>query len=150
MIKEIIKDGDIFTSKAKVLVNPVNCVGVMGGGLALTFKNKYPEMFKEYKEICNNFDIHPGDVVYWYSDDKFESYEVLLFPTKDHYRNPSEIEYIVDGLIDLCNNYKKWNISSIAFPKIGCGLGGLNWEDVKPLIINKLKDLDDLEVYIYE
>jgi len=138
--------GDLFCSKAQVLVNPVNCVGVMGGGLAKQFKLHYPQMFKDYEIICQQKELKTGKVILLNSENK----KILLFPTKEHWKNPSKLSYIESGLNDLLRKIKVWDIDSIAFAKIGCGLGGLNWEnDVKPLMIKKLTELS-IKVEIWE
>ena len=135
-------NGDIFTSDAKCIVNPVNCVGVMGKGLALSFKKKYPEMFENYQEFCKDGLIKPGVCFLYHAADR----DILNFPTKFHWKNPSEMEYIEKGLDWIVEN--KDRFESIAFPAIGCGLGGLEWSDVKSLILDKLGDTNiRLELY---
>lgn len=137
-------EGDIFHSPAQVLVNTVNTVGVMGKGIALEFKNKYPEMFTKYKELCKNNSLSVGKLMLWYDSD----YWLLQFPTKENWRNPSKIEYIEKGLATFVKRYSDYNISSIAFPKLGCGNGGLNWTEVKDVMEKYLSDLP-ISVYIY-
>ena len=145
---KFIKRGDIFKSSCEVIANPINCVGVMGGGLALAFKKKFPKHFETYKKMCQNGEIKVGEL---YVIDGDEKHKILLFPTKIHWRNPSLMEYIVDGLKYLAENYEKMDIKSIAIPAIGCGLGGLNWEDVKEQITSVLSELDNkIEIEIYE
>lgn len=120
----------------------------MGGGLALAFKKKFPEHFETYKKMCQNGEIKVGEL---YVVDGDEKHKVLLFPTKIHWKNPSLMEYVVDGLKYLAENYEKMDIKSIAIPAIGCGLGGLNWEDVKEQITSVLSELDNkIEIEIYE
>lgn len=143
MIK--IKLGDIFESEMKTLVNTVNCVGIMGKGIAKIYKDKYPRMFEEYKDMCSRKLIHPG-CLYPYYEDRYV--KVLNFPTKQHWRSPSKIEYIQDGLNWFVQNYEQLGITSIAFPPLGCGNGGLDWEIVGPIMYKKLKDLPiDIEIY---
>ncbi len=137
--------GNIFDSKCTTLVNTVNCVGVMGKGIALEFKNKYPDMFREYKELCNQGKIKPGEP-YLYRD--LSGASIINFPTKDHWRSPSKFSYIVDGLEWFRQNYQKLGITSIAFPPLGCGNGGLSWDDVGPKMYHELKDLP-IEIEIY-
>ena len=120
--------GDIFVSKAQTLVNAVNCVGVMDKGIALEFKNRYPNMFDDYKQRCAKGLVKPG-VPCLYTDSLGTS--ILNFPTKDDWRSPSNITYIVRGLQWLAKNYETLGIRSIAFPALGCGNGGLLWEDVR-------------------
>jgi O-acetyl-ADP-ribose deacetylase (regulator of RNase III) len=141
--------GSMFDANVDALVNPVNCVGVMGGGLALQFKIKYPRMYSDYREACQRGRITTGQIHAWY--DPQSNKTVINFPTKDHWRDPSELDYISMGLAalrerlttDLCV------IKSIAIPALGCGLGGLHWGDVKPLIANSLGDLD-IRVELFE
>ena len=141
----IIKIGNMFESKATTLVNTVNCVGVMGKGVALEFKNRYPAMFKEYVNLCKQGTLRPG-VPYYYSD--LYGASILNFPTKDHWKSPSKLSYIVAGLKWFRDHYKEHGITSIAFPPLGCGNGGLSWELVGPLMYELLKDLPiDIEIY---
>ena len=129
----------------ETIVNPVNCVGVMGKGLALEYKKRYPALFLSYKSTCARKLIIPGRVYVSRQQDK----KVLLFPTKDHWTDPSKYEYIDSGLSYFAKNYKDLNIQSCAFPRIGCGLGGLDWEKVKALLEKHLGDLDiEIEVYV--
>lgn len=132
----------IFTSGCHWIVNPINCVGVMGGGLARDFKIKFPEMNAEYEALCEDHEIVPGQMWIW------KDY-VVNFPTKNHYKYPSKLKYIIDGMLDLANQIIKHNVESIAIPKLGCGLGGLEWEEVKPFIIGALSDLNiKVELYV--
>lgn len=136
--------GDIFSSPAQVLVNTVNTVGVMGKGLALEFKRRYPDMFKKYQSFCDQKKFDIGNLFLWKGEDKW----VLLFPTKKHWRNKSKIEYIEKGLQKFVNNFPRLGIESIAFPRLGCGNGGLAWDDVKPVMEKYLGSLP-IKVYIY-
>ncbi len=136
---------DLFESYAQVLVNAVNTVGVMGKGIALEFKRKYPEMFKEYQALCKSgvFDI--GQLWLYKSPEKW----ILNFPTKRDWRDPSKIEYIEAGLKRFVEMYEEEDITSISFPRLGSGLGGLNWEnEVQPLMEKYLSPLP-LEVIIH-
>lgn len=136
--------GDLLNSPAQVLVNTVNTVGVMGKGIALDFKNKYPEMFKIYQKECDKGNLEIGKLILWKDDEKW----VLLFPTKKHWRSPSKIEYIEKGLQKFVHSYEMLGIESIAFPRLGCGNGGLDWDIVKPIMERYLKPLP-IHVYIY-
>lgn len=136
--------GNIFDSPAQVIVNTVNTVGVMGKGLALSFKQRYPNMFEHYKKICEKKQFTIGKLMLFYEPDHW----LLLFPTKENWRNPSKLEYIEKGLMKFVNSYAEKNITSIAFPKLGCGNGELDWSDVKPLMEKYLKPLP-IDVYIY-
>lgn len=136
--------GDIFDSPAQVIVNTVNTVGVMGKGLALSFKQRYPEMFEHYKSICEKHMLSIGQLMLFYEEDHW----LLLFPTKESWRNPSKTEYIEKGLVKFVQTYAEKNITSIAFPRLGCGNGELNWDDVKPIMEKYLAPLP-IDVYIY-
>lgn len=143
MIKVLI--GNIFDSKAKTLVNTVNCVGIMGKGIAKEFKTKYPDMYKQYKRKCERNEIKTGEP-YIYND--LKGARIINFPTKGHWKNNAKLDDIIKGLDIFIENYKEWGIKSIAFPPLGCGNGQLDWEYVGPIIYNKLKNLDiDIEVY---
>ena len=137
--------GNLFESQAEVLVNTVNCVGVMGKGIALEFKKRYPQMFDEYARLCREGQILPGKP-YLYTD--LIGNKVLNFPTKDDWRTPSRLSYIQNGLEWFRSNYSKLGIKSIAFPPLGCGNGGLKWDDVGPMMYRYLYDLPiNIEIY---
>lgn len=137
-------EGDLFSSPAQVIVNTVNTVGVMGKGIALEFKKRYPDMFENYKKVCDKHNLQTGKLMLWYGKDHW----ILLFPTKEHWRNPSKMEYIEKGLMAFTRKYASYNITSIAFPKLGCGNGELNWNEVRPLMEKYLANLP-IDVYIY-
>ena len=140
----IVKIGNIFESKCSAIVNTVNCVGVMGKGIALEFKKRYPDMFMEYVLKCNRGEIKPG-VPYVYQNDEVC---ILNFPTKDHWRSPSRLSYVIDGLDWFVEHYERYNINSIAFPPLGCGNGGLTWNVVGPIMYQKLSKLPiQIEIY---
>ena len=147
------KTGNLFNSECQTLVNTVNCVGVMGKGIALEFKKLYPKMFEYYKFACEPGEYrcleYGGDLMLYTYTDLFADRKILCFATKEHWRNHSKIEWIERGLKRFIEDYKYWNITSIAFPKLGCNNGGLNWEkDVKPLMIKYLEPLDIIcEIY---
>lgn len=137
--------GDLFSSPAKVLVNTVNTQGVMGKGIALTFKQAYPEMFKKYQEFCEKNLLSIGKLWLYKSPNKW----VLNFPTKKEWRKKSEYQYIEEGLKKFVATYQEKGITSIAFPKLGCGNGGLDWDKVKQMMEQYLGQLP-IEIYIYE
>lgn len=139
------KHGSIFDSKAQVLVCPVNCVGVMGKGLALEFKRRWPEMAKQYTNDCRIGWAMPGDV-WWHG----ESPVIVTAATKGDWRNPSRIDDVEMCIINLKEHaLGRWQ--SIAIPQLGCGCGGLDWADVWPLYEKHLCGLDcDVEVWIHE
>ena len=137
--------GNIFDSPAQVITNTVNCVGVMGKGIALEYKSRFPAMFNDYKERCNSGRILIGEPYLW-EDDKIQ---ILNFPTKRHWREKSKLDDIEAGLKYLANNYQKMGIYTLALAPLGCGNGGLNWKDVLPLMEHHLGDIPDLEVFAY-
>ncbi|MCI6744776.1 macro domain-containing protein [Stecheria intestinalis] len=137
-------EGDMFKSPAQVLVNTVNTVGVMGKGVALEFKKRYPDMFQAYREVCDKRKLKIGTLMLFYEPDHW----VLLFPTKENWRNPSRIEYIEAGLAKFRRTYAEKGITSVAFPRLGCGNGELNWSDVQPVMEKFLQDLP-IDVYVY-
>jgi|SRR5690625_747929 len=142
--------GDLLQDNAQALVNTVNCVGVMGRGIALQFKKKFPANFTAYAQACKQGDVVPGKMFVSRHDDMFEPKWIINFPTKRHWRQNSRLKDIETGLDDLVNIIQTNQITSIAIPPLGSGLGGLDWQVVKPLIANKLKNLDGVEVRIYE
>lgn len=137
-------EGDIFTSPAQVIVNAVNTVGVMGKGIALEFKKRYPQMFEVYKNACEKRKFTIGKLMLISASDHM----ILLFPTKENWRYPSKLSYIEQGLKRFSDKYAERGITSIAFPKLGCGNGELSWDDVKPLMERYLKSLP-IDIYIY-
>ncbi|MCD7761589.1 MAG: macro domain-containing protein [Lachnospiraceae bacterium] len=140
-----VKIGNIFESKCNALVNTVNCVGVMGKGIALEFKKRYPDMFMDYVLKCECGQVKPGaPYVYQNADGTI----IINFPTKDHWRSPSRLSYVEDGLNWFADNYEKYHIESIAFPPLGCGNGGLTWDMVGPVMYQKLSALPiRIEIY---
>lgn len=143
MLKVII--GNIFETKVQTLVNTVNCVGVMGKGVASTFKAKYPLMFNQYKDMCDRGEIKTGTLYPYFENGELK---VINFPTKQHWRSPSQLSYITEGLDWFVSHYEELGIESIAFPPLGCGNGGLSWTVVGPVIYNKLSKLPIyIEVY---
>lgn len=140
----IYSKGTVFNAPVKTFVNTVNCAGVMGAGIALEFKLRYPEMFDDYVDKCKTKQIKIGvPSIYEYSDDIW----IMNFPTKGHWRFPSKLQWIEQGLKYFAENYKERNIQSIAFPKLGTSNGGLNWGEVKELMERYLKNLD-MDIYI--
>lgn len=143
MIKVLI--GNLFESKVRTLVNTVNCVGIMGKGVAQEFKKRYPDLFTDYARRCAAKQVKPGEP-YLYAD--LFGTSILNFPTKDHWRSPSKVEDIIRGLDLFVEKYRGWGIDSIAFSPLGCGNGGLEWSVVGPIMYQKLSQLDiDIEIY---
>jgi O-acetyl-ADP-ribose deacetylase (regulator of RNase III)/uncharacterized protein YwgA len=143
MFKALI--GDLFASRAQTRVNTVNCVGIMGKGVAQEFKKRYPAMFEDYLARCDRKQVRLGEP-YPYRDNS--GILIVNFPTKDHWRSPSRLADIERGLDYFVRHHQEWGVQSAAFPPLGCGNGGLSWEEVGPLIYGKLRHLGvDIEVY---
>lgn len=136
-------NGSVFNAPAQAIVNTVNTTGAMGAGIALEFALRYPEMYDDYVEKCKKAIIEVGKVDYFNAPDK----KIINFPTKQYFKYPSKLEWIEQGLIDFISTYKEEKITSVAFPKLGCSNGKLNWLDVKR-IMEKHLSLLDIEVYI--
>ena len=137
--------GDILFSKCQTLVNPVNCVGVMGKGLALRFRKAYPDMYLRYKNICQRGLLKPG--MLWLYQSKSGT-KVLCFPTKNDWRKPSRPEWIVDGLNKFVATYKAKGITSAAFPLLGAGNGGLDKSTAMAILEEHLRGCDiPIEIY---
>lgn len=140
------KVGNILESESSAIVNTVNCEGKMGKGLAFQFKKKYPEMEKSYVEVCKTGELRPGKLHIFFEQNKY----IINFPTKNKWREKTKVEYISDGLKALKKLLIDKEITSVAIPPLGCGNGGLNWNQVKPIIIKELDTISsniDIEVY---
>lgn len=143
MVKVLI--GDLFASKAQTLVNTVNCVGVMGKGIALEFKKRFPDMFKDYEARCRRGEVQLGKPYLYKS---LAHQWILNFPTKDHWRSLARLEDIVRGLEYLLAHYERWRITSLAVPPLGCGQGQLEWRVVGPTLYRHLIRMDiPIEMY---
>lgn len=137
--------GDLFTSQAQTRVNAVNCVGVIGKGVALEFKMRYPAMFEDYAQRCERKQMRLGEP-YLYRDRS--GVLIVNFPTKDHWRSPSRLSDIERGLDYFVQHHAEWGVNSVAFPALGCGNGGLDWEEIGPLMRVKLEHINiQVEVY---
>ena len=143
------KTGDLLNDEADALVNAVNCVGVMGKGIALQFKSRFPGNFQSYSIACRNHEIVPGKMFVYRTNMLANPRFIINFPTKNHWRDVSRIEYIQNGLDDLARVIDELNIKSIAIPRIGCGLGGLDWQIVRPLIEAQFANKSNLIVNLY-
>lgn len=138
-------DGKFFASPAQALVNTVNTVGVMGKGVAKVFKDIYPDMFKIYQRMCESGELQIGRLQLYKSSNKW----ILNFPTKKDWRHPSKVEYVEAGLKTFVDSYVEMGINSIAFPALGCGNGGLDFEkQVRPLMEKYLSSLP-ISIFIY-
>ena len=142
--------GDILKADAEALVNTVNCVGAMGRGIALQFKNSFPENFKAYKAACNREEVQPGRMFVFETGTLTNPKFIINFPTKRHWRGKSRMEDIESGLKALTEEIQWLGIHSIAIPPLGSGLGGLNWTDVRKRIEAELHGISDIQIIIFE
>ena len=147
---------DIFVANVDAIVCPVNAVGVMGKGLALEFKKKFPLYYNSYRNFYSAAALKIGELHLYYCKDgvgkSIYPYELIIsFPTKKHWKDPSKLSYIEEGLKQLAYTLRQIpNIKTIVIPALGCGLGGLNFKDVKKLIITALEPIKTLDVFLYE
>lgn len=149
----IFKSGNIFAEPVEAIINTVNCVGVMGKGIALEFKKIWPENYKEYKKLCDSKQLRPGVLFVYEQSDLFDYKQpryLVNFPTKVHWRSKSRIEYIELGLDALIREIRDRKIRSIAVPPLGCGNGGLDWPTVRCLIQEKLSSVNGCEIIVFE
>jgi O-acetyl-ADP-ribose deacetylase (regulator of RNase III) len=142
--------GDILKADTEALVNTVNCVGVMGRGIALQFKNTFPENFRAYEEACSRGEMQPGRMFVFDTGKLTPPRYIINFPTKRHWRGKSRIEDIEAGLEALVREIRTRNIRSIAIPPLGSGLGGLDWARVRPLIESALAVLPEVDTVVFE
>ncbi len=143
--------GNLFDSKAEALVNTVNTVGVMGKGIALQFKKLFPTNYKIYKELCDNKAFEIGNVLVVQDQNVITGEKLIInFPTKKHWKSPSEYEYIEKGLDELIKVIKEKEIKSIALPPLGSGNGGLQWYKVKEIINRKISHIENCNITVYE
>ena len=145
-LRVTLQQGDILGSRMQTIINTVNCVGVMGKGIALAFKLQYPTMFEDYRERCRRKEVRLGEpYLYKVNEDRW----VLNFPTKGHWREKSHIQDIEKGLAYLTTHVSEWGITSLAIPPLGCGNGGLDWEHVYSLIREYVEPLGiPTEIYV--
>lgn len=144
------KHGDILKENAEALVNTVNCVGVMGRGIALQFKKAFPENFKVYAAACKKHEVQPGRMFVYETGELTNPRYIINFPTKRHWRGKSRMEDIEAGLVDMLDTVRQRQIKSIAIPPLGSGLGGLEWPEVKALIVKSMSPLEDVRVIVFE
>ena len=140
--------GNIFDSACEALVNPVNCVGVMGKGLALQFKRRFPANFTSYTAACRRRDLAPGRL-HVFDTGAGAPRLIVNFPTKLHWRDPSRLDHVTQGLHALTGAIAANTIRSIAIPPLGCGLGGLSWPDVRQLILHHLSPLNHVDIVVH-
>lgn len=141
--------GNLLESNAEALVNTVNCVGVMGKGIALQFKQKFPDNFAAYERACRHKEVHTGRMFTVPTGRLINPRFIINFPTKNHWKGKSRIEDIESGLQALVEEIKKLGIQSVAVPPLGCGNGGLNWNEVRPLIEAAFSQLPAVQVALY-
>jgi O-acetyl-ADP-ribose deacetylase (regulator of RNase III) len=132
------------------LVNAVNCVGVMGKGIALKFKSRWPENFTLYAAACKARRLRPGSMLVFDAGVRTRPRYIINFPTKEHWRHASKLEFIRDGLMDLRAQVQRLDIRSLGIPALGCGNGGLAWSDVRPLIEDAFRSLPEVDVRLFE
>lgn len=142
--------GDILTADAEALVNTVNCVGIMGRGIALQFRKTFPDNFKAYEVVCKRGELHPGHMFIFDTGNLTNPRYVINFPTKRHWKGKSRLADIESGLKALVADIRRLGIHSIAIPPLGCGQGGLDWADVRPRIEQALSAVPDVRVLLFE
>jgi O-acetyl-ADP-ribose deacetylase (regulator of RNase III) len=145
-----LRRGDILKAKADALVNTVNTVGVMGRGIALQFSKAFPEVLRAYEAACRRGEVQIGKVLSYDLNRYAQPHWVINVPTKRHWRGKSQMEFVDAGLAALVEEVKRLGIKSVAIPPLGCGLGGLDWNEVQPRIVNAFAPLPDVEVFLYQ
>ena len=141
--------GDLLIAEREALVNAVNCVGVMGRGVALAFKRRFPDNFKAYKAACDRGELQPGRMFVFETGELMPRL-IINFPTKRDWRARSRLADVEAGLSALVAEIKRHRVHSIALPPLGCGLGGLEWTEVKPRIHRALAGVADLDALVFE
>ena len=143
--------GDMFSANYEAIVNPINCVGTMGKGVAKLVKEKFPSIIEPYKYYCNKKLLHPGSTWVYKTGINYPKY-ILNTATKNHWKDPSKINNIIYCYTSIIRAIKSKNILNIAIPPLGCGNGGLNWNYIKPLAIDILEsnNLNHVNIYLYE
>lgn len=144
------KTGNILREDAEALVNTVNCVGVMGRGVALQFKQTFPQNFKAYETACRRDEVQPGRMFVFETGRLTNPRWIINFPTKRHWRGNSRIEDIDSGLVALVEEIERRGIRSVAIPPLGSGLGGLQWAEVRPRIESAVTSLPGVRVVVFE
>lgn len=142
--------GNLLEAKVEALVNTVNTVGVMGKGIALMFKERFPDNMKAYAKACKAKEVKTGKMFVTETNELLAPRWIINFPTKQHWRSKSQMQWIIDGLADLRFFIINNKVQSIAIPPLGAGNGGLNWPEVKQHIVAALSDLDNVDIIIYE
>ena len=148
MIKFV--QGNLLKADAEALVNTVNTVGIMGKGIALQFRQVFPENYTTYRKACQHNEVQPGKMCVVPTGRMLNPRYIINFPTKRHWKNMSRMEDVEKGLEDLVRVVRELGILTIAIPPLACGNGGLNWSDVRPRIEAAFKDMPGVEAFIYE
>lgn len=143
------KQGNLLEADTEAIINAVNCVGVMGKGIALQFKQAYPHNFTEYERACKANDLQLGKMFIVKNHSLLHPQYIINFPTKRHWKDKSKIEDIEQGLVDLVQQLKVHDIASVAIPALGCGYGGLEWNAVRPLIEMAAEKIQEVKFIIY-
>lgn len=146
----IYKRGNLLADSAEALVNAVNTVGVMGAGIARQFKKEFPTMFTEYEQACQRGEVILGKMHVVVVDVAGKQKYIVNFPTLAHWSDQSELRHIEAGLQDLVRVVEEKKIESIAIPPLGCGVGGLDWGDVRQLIEDAFQGVENVQVHLYE
>ena len=144
------KTSNLLDANTEALINAVNTVGVMGKGIALAFKKRFPKNYLIYRQACIKGELRIGKMLITDTGLVENPRYIINFPSKNHWKEKSRIEYIQEGLIDLVSIVDEKNIQSVAIPALGCGLGGLNWQDVHPLISKAFEPFKNIHVMIFE
>lgn len=143
------RDGDLLADRSEALVNAVNCVGVMGAGVALAFRRRFPENFRAYAAACRRNEVAPGRMFVFETGAESPPRYLVNFPTKRHWRDTSRMEDLVAGVSSLREEVCARAIRSVALPALGCGLGGLRWPEVRAVIADGLRGLQEVRVTVY-
>lgn len=141
--------GNLLRANVDALVNAVNCVGVMGKGIALQFKKAFPANFKAYEQACHRGEVKPGRMFVFATEPPATPSFLVNFPTKRHWRDPSLLDDIRTGMSSLVEEVRSRGIRSLAIPALGCGNGGLDWREVRPVIDSALRQLDGVHVLFF-
>jgi O-acetyl-ADP-ribose deacetylase (regulator of RNase III) len=144
-----ITTGDILTADAEALVNTVNCVGIMGRGIALQFRKAFPQNFKSYEKACERKELQPGHMFVFRTGQLTNPHYIINFPTKRHWKGKSQLADIESGLTALVAEIRQLGIRSVAIPPLGCGQGGLDWAEVRPRIEQALQAVPDVRVFLF-
>ncbi len=142
--------GNLLDADVEALVNTVNCVGYMGKGIALQFKKAFPDNFKAYERACRANEVRPGRMFVFATGTMMNPRYIINFPTKRHWRGASRIEDIRTGLQALVGEVRRLGVASVAMPPLGCGLGGLDWQMVRPMIESAFRQLPEVHVRLFE